>query len=206
MSANERIVGTSWGTMSLSARCYYCCCCSCSNDLVLLVYLCVSVPADCSSVPHLPVFDKLCPRAKSGPVREVLVQKCSHHGGDHQGTWTLGTPAQKHSLSHHGTFPILPAHAGVLCLKFHHSHLLRAVVLGGPRLQENGGGASLSVGGAPLYAPPLHPQLLPDLFDFGLQQAFLCFQPLLLSLAETAVPSPVEPGGSIRENGMEIKH
>lgn len=47
-------------------------------------------------------------------------------------------------------------------------HLLRAVVLGGTRLKENRGGASVSVGGAPLYAPPLHPQLLSDFLDFGL--------------------------------------
>lgn len=73
--------------------------------------------------------------------------------------------------------------------------LLWAVVLGGTRLQKNGGGASISVGGAPLYAPPLHPQLFPDLLDLGLQQALLCFQPLLLCLPETAVTSPVEPGG-----------
>lgn len=84
-------------------------------------------------------------------------------------------------------------------------NLLRAVVLGGTRLQENRGGASFSVGGAPLYAPPLHPQLLPDFFDFSLQQAFLCFQPLLLSLPETAVPSPVEPEGSSKENHMKFK-
>lgn len=48
------------------------------------------------------------------------------------------------------------------------ANLLRAVVLGGTRLQENRGGASVSVGGAPLYAPPLHPQLLSDFLDFGL--------------------------------------
>lgn len=47
-------------------------------------------------------------------------------------------------------------------------NLLRAVVLGGTRLQENRGGASVSVGGAPLDAPPLHPQLLSDFLDFGL--------------------------------------
>lgn len=54
-------------------------------------------------------------------------------------------------------------------------NLLRAVVLGGSRLQKDRGGASIYVGGAPLYAPPLHPQLFPDFFDLGLQQAFLCF-------------------------------
>lgn len=47
-------------------------------------------------------------------------------------------------------------------------NLLRAGVLGGTRLQENRRGASISVGGAPLYAPPLHPQLLSDFLDFGL--------------------------------------
>lgn len=47
-------------------------------------------------------------------------------------------------------------------------NLLRAVMLGGTRLQENRGGASVSVGRAPLYAPPLHPQLLSDFLDFGL--------------------------------------
>lgn len=56
-----------------------------------------------------------------------------------------------------------------------HIHSLRAVVLGGSRLQKNGGGVSIDVGGAPLYAPPLHPQLFPDFFDLGLQQAFFCF-------------------------------
>ena len=71
--------------------------------------------------------------------------------------------------------------------------LLWAVVLGGSRLQKDGGGASISVGRAPLYAPPLHPQLFADLFDLSFKQAFLCFEPLLLRLAETAVTSPVEP-------------
>lgn len=66
-------------------------------------------------------------------------------------------------------------------------------MLGGPRLQEDRGGASISLGGAPLYAPPLHPQLFADLFDLCLQQALLCFQPLLFRLPETAVTSPVEP-------------
>lgn len=65
----------------------------------IFVYLCFSIPADCSSVPHLPVLDKLCTRAKSGPIRKVLIQKCSHHSWDNQGTWTLWTPAQKRVLS-----------------------------------------------------------------------------------------------------------
>lgn len=37
------------------------------------------------------------------------------------------------------------------------SNLLWAVVLRGTGLQKDGGGTSISVGGAPLYAPPLHP-------------------------------------------------
>lgn len=61
------------------------------------------------------------------------------------------------------------------------------------RLQEDGGGVSVNVGGAPLDAPPLHPQLLLDLLHFGLQQPLLGFQTLLLRLAEAAVASPVEP-------------
>lgn len=57
----------------------------------------------------------------------------------------------------------------------HRLYLLWAVVLGGSRLQEDRGGVSINVGGAPLYAPPLHPQLFSDFFNFSLQQAFLCF-------------------------------
>lgn len=67
-------------------------------------------------------------------------------------------------------------------------------MLGGSRLQEDGGGVAVDVGGAPLDAPPLHPQLLLDLLHFGLQQPLLGFQPLLLRLPEAAVASPVEPG------------
>lgn len=55
-------------------------------------------------------------------------------------------------------------------IQFIHSfNLLRAVVLGGSRLQKDRGGASITMGGAPLYAPPLHSQLFPDFFDLGLQ-------------------------------------
>lgn len=60
-------------------------------------------------------------------------------------------------------------------LAWNTSHSLRAVVLGGSRLQKDRGGVSIDVGGAPLYAPPLHPQLFADFFDLGLQQAFLSF-------------------------------
>lgn len=67
-------------------------------------------------------------------------------------------------------------------------------MLGGSRLQEDGGGVPVDVGGAPLDAPPLHPQLLLDLLHFGLQQPLLGFQPLLLRLPEAAIASPVEPG------------
>lgn len=66
-------------------------------------------------------------------------------------------------------------------------------MLGGSRLQQHGGGVSVDVGGAPLDAPPLHPQLLLDLLHLGLQQPLLGFQPLLLRLAEAAVAPPVEP-------------
>lgn len=61
----------------------------------IFVYLCVSIPADRSGVPHLPVLDKLCSRAQSGPIRKVFIQKRSHHSWDHQGTWTLWTPAER---------------------------------------------------------------------------------------------------------------
>lgn len=67
-------------------------------------------------------------------------------------------------------------------------------MLGGSRLQEDRGGVPIDVGGAPLDAPPLHPQLLLDLLHFGLQQPLLGFQPLLLRLPEAAIASPVEPG------------
>ncbi|TNN54622.1 hypothetical protein EYF80_035184 [Liparis tanakae] len=77
------------------------------------------------------------------------------------------------------------------------SDLLGAAVLGGSRLQQDRGGASISVGGAPLYAPPLHPQLFPDLLDLCFQKALLRFQPLLLRLPEAAVASPVEPEGLV---------
>lgn len=66
-------------------------------------------------------------------------------------------------------------------------------MLGGTRLQKDRRGASIPVGRAPLYSPPLHPQLFADLFDLSLQQALLCFQSLLLRLSETTVSSPVEP-------------
>lgn len=71
--------------------------------------------------------------------------------------------------------------------------VLGAVGLGGPRLQQDGGGAPVA-GGAPLQAPPLHPQLFPDLLHLRLQLALLRFQTLLLRLAEAPVASPVEPG------------
>lgn len=58
---------------------------------------------------------------------------------------------------------------------WHMLYLLRASVLGGSRLQEDRGGVSINVGGAPLYASPLHPQLFSDFFNFSLEQAFLCF-------------------------------
>lgn len=57
------------------------------------------------------------------------------------------------------------------------------------------------MGRAPLDAPPLHPQLLPDFLHLSFQQAFLGFQPLLLCLPETAIPPPVEP----EQRWMEMK-
>lgn len=72
-------------------------------------------------------------------------------------------------------------------------NILRAAVLACSRLQKDGGGASICVGGAPLYAPPLHPQLFPDLLDLSLQQTFLSLQTLFLRLSEAAVASSVEP-------------
>lgn len=57
------------------------------------------------------------------------------------------------------------------------------------------------MGRAPLYAPPLHPQLLPDFLHLGFQQALLGFQPLLLCLSETAIPPPVEP----KQQWIEMK-
>lgn len=66
-------------------------------------------------------------------------------------------------------------------------------MLGGTRLQQHGGGVSVNVGGAPLDAPPLHPQLLLDLLHLRLQQPLLGFQALLLRLTKAAVASPVEP-------------
>lgn len=79
------------------------------------------------------------------------------------------------SVSQDTSHTVISVHAIFLSLHFKllsqpvsFVNLLRAVVLGGTRLQENRGGASVSVGGAPLYAPPLHPQLLSDFLDFGL--------------------------------------
>lgn len=57
------------------------------------------------------------------------------------------------------------------------------------------------MGRAPLYAPPLHPQLLSDFLHLGFQQALLGFQPLLLCLSETAIPPPVEP----KQQWIEMK-
>jgi hypothetical protein len=68
------------------------------------------------------------------------------------------------------------------------------VVLGGAGLQQDGGGASVVVGGAPLLAPPLHAQLLADLLHLGLQLPLLRLQALLLRLPEASVTPPVEPG------------
>lgn len=80
--------------------------------------------------------------------------------------------------------------------------LLWAVVLRSSRLQQDGGGASFSVGGAPLYPSPLHSQLLANLLDLRLQKTFLRFQPLLLRLSETAVTSPVKPKSNTKRAWM----
>lgn len=80
--------------------------------------------------------------------------------------------------------------------------LLWAVVLRSSRLQQDGGGASFSVGGAPLYPSPLHSQLLAYLLDLRLQKTFLRFQPLLLRLSETAVTSPVKPKSNTKRAWM----
>lgn len=59
------------------------------------VYLSVRTPGDSTSVPHLPVLNKLGPRTQPGSIRKVLIQECSCHGWNHQGTRTLWTPEQE---------------------------------------------------------------------------------------------------------------
>lgn len=65
------------------------------TDGITVLHLGVSIPADCSGVPHLPVLDKFGPGTQAGSVRKVLIQKRSRHGWNHQGTGTLWTSGQE---------------------------------------------------------------------------------------------------------------
>lgn len=163
------------------------------------LYLGFSIPAHCSRVPHLPVLNELGPRAEPGSIGKVLIQKCSRHGWNHKRTGSFWTPGcEKKKLFFLTTY----VHYFFLNLHLWRFFLLWAVVLRSSRLQQDGGGASFSVGGAPLYPSPLHSQLLAYLLDLRLQKTFLRFQPLLLRLSETAVTSPVKPKSNARRAWM----
>lgn len=118
------------------------------------IHLGLRTPADGPSVPHLPVLDKLGPRTKSSSIREVLIQKCCGHGWNYQGAGPLWPSAKQISVSLQFSASI---HVSPECSQSTTVDILWTVVLRGPWLQKDRGGASIMVGGAPLYAPPLHP-------------------------------------------------